>query len=187
MWVAPDSDSYPEAALRGLLLGLVAALGIAAGRWWLAGAWTAVGPAAALLPPLAGGVAGLAAGFVFRGLRRWLIGAGRLGEMVQRAAIRAFAGAEVSSTRQRTGLLIYVSLFERRCRVLPDIGVAAGTGPEPWQAWADAVAAGIGHRRAAPALVRVIEEFADALVARGLARPADDTDELPNRVRQERP
>jgi putative membrane protein len=56
-------------------------------------------------------------------LRRLLSPGSVMTENVARAARAKFVEIGMSKTRQRTGLLIYVSLFERQVRLVPDIGI----------------------------------------------------------------
>lgn len=186
-WVTPASDSYPEAPLRGALLGMIAALALFAARWLLAVEWSAVGVVQALLPPLVGATAGYAAARWIAPLRRRLVGAARLEAAVRSAAESAFLEAEVFTTRQRTGLLLYVSLFEHRCLVLPDLGVREKVERGEWDELARRVADGIRSGRPAPALVEVIERFGTLLEEKGLAVAAGDANELPDTLRLEEP
>lgn len=186
-WVTPASCDYPEAPLRGALLGMIASLSLLALRWLVSAEWSAVGAAQALLPPLAGAAIGYAAGRWIAPLRRWLAGGARLEAAVRDAAESAFLEAEVFATRERSGLLIYLSLFEHRCLVLPDLGVREKVERREWDELARRVAVGVRDGRPAPALVEVIERFGTLLEERGLAVAAGDVDELPDTLRLEEP
>ncbi|MGH9379763.1 MAG: hypothetical protein ACRD2Z_04010 [Thermoanaerobaculia bacterium] len=186
-WVSPTSGEYPEAPLRGALLGAVLALSLLALRWWLAVEWSAVGPLQAIFPPLAGAAVGYAAARWVAPLRRLLIGRERLEAAVRRAAESAFLTAGVFATRQRTGLLIYVSLFEHLCLVLPDLGVRERVEEGERGELARRVAEGVRGGRPAVALVDVIERFGRLLEEKGLAVAAGDIDELPDTLRLEEP
>jgi putative membrane protein len=56
-------------------------------------------------------------------LRRALLGQRRLLANVQAAARRAFERQGIDKTRDRSGLFVFVSLFERRVEVLTDVGI----------------------------------------------------------------
>lgn len=56
-------------------------------------------------------------------LRRALLGQRRLQANVQAAARRAFERQGIDKTRDRSGLLVFVSLFERRVELLTDVGI----------------------------------------------------------------
>lgn len=184
-WVTPASDAYPEAPLRGAALGLVATLSLLCVRWFLVAEWSAVGPLEAILPPLAGAAVGYATTRWIGPLRRRLVGGARLESAVRGAAESAFLEAEVFATRQRTGLLLYISLFEHRCLVLPDLGVREKVERREWDELARRVADGVRDGRPAPALVEVIERFGSLLEEKGLAVAPGDVNELPDTLRLE--
>jgi putative membrane protein len=97
---------------------------------------------------------------------------------VERSARSAFVELGVSRTRDRTGVLVYVSAFERRVVLVPDIALEPALGKK------------------LPALTRTLQEtldrswdaaaFGERLeamgpeLARAFPRRSDDEDELPN-------
>lgn len=101
--------------------------------------------------------------------------------VVTTAARAAFVEQGIASTRDRTGILVYVSLLENAVAVVTDIGVDPKVMGEPWtnaMRRLEACAAG----GATPAAV------AEALLAFGeplelaLPRREDDVNELPDEV-----
>src|SRR5262249_44920827 len=67
-------------------------------------------------------------------IRRLLVFPSRKLAAVRLGARGPFSARGVPRPPRRTGILLYVSMFERRVEVLPDIGIAAaGLGPE-WKA-----------------------------------------------------
>lgn len=87
----------------------------------------------------------------------------------------------VSRTRDRSGILVYVSLFEGRCAVVPDLGVLDRLPGEEWASLAGALEEavtrhGVG-RRGVDALASAIEALG-APLARALPRREDDANEL---------
>lgn len=183
--VTDRSAEYPEVGWQGAALGGLAALA-AATCWWSLRDWGVVVPAWwAALPPLLGALVGWIGAVTVPGIRRRLAGAQRLEAAVWRRAAVGFRDEEVFATRDRTGLLVFLSLFERRCVVLPDRGVAEQVGNDEWRQMADHVAAGMRDGDPVRALVAVVERFGALLEERGLARRRDDEDELPDQVRLE--
>lgn len=185
-WVVASSDHYAEAEWRGLAVGLLCALGTLAAMWWRP-EWTVVGPWVALGAPLGGAAVGYLAGRWISVVRRWLVGSEILNARVRAKASEAFLDAEVFATSQRTGLLIFVSLFERLCVVLPDRVAAETLDAAVWSDLAREVAEGVRSGAPAPALVRVIDRFGERLADAGLAVARDDVDELPDRLHFEEP
>lgn len=112
-------------------------------------------------------------------IRRVFVSRKTMNEAVRTSARARFVDQEISSTRARTGVLVFVSLFERRVEVVPDIGI-------PVQAlgakWVDAVAALETQARSG------VGPFAAGLAALGevlaeaVPKQADDQNELPDEV-----
>jgi putative membrane protein len=114
-------------------------------------------------------------------LRRALTSSRLMAESARTAARAAFVDLGVSRTKGRTGVLVFISMFERRVEVVTDIGVVeAALGPE----WKDAV-----HRLTSAVQRAELDRFLDGLRALGpalqgaLPRAADDTNELPDEPR----
>ena len=180
------SHPYPEAGLRGAIIGALVALAFAAlvfrfydgwGLGWLHEGW---GVAALTL---AAALAGLALTLAVPALGRALAGRRVMNAAVHRRALQAFAEEEVFATRARTGVLLFLSLHEHRIEVLADTGIAARV---PAEAWGDLVAivrAGIAGDRLPAALGEALDRCGNLLEESGLERDHDDADELPNRLR----
>jgi putative membrane protein len=130
---------------------------------------------------VAGFLAGTAAAANVAQIRRLLLFPRRQRAAVGLAARAAFHDQGVSRTHGRTGILLYVSMFERRVEVLPDVGIlAAGVGPE----WTAAVAALESSLRPSPDLDRFLAAVRalGPILGRRLPRAADDVNELPDDV-----
>ena len=128
---------------------------------------------------LAGFWAGTLAATVFPALRRPFVSAREMDEEVERAAQAAFQRLRVSQTRGGTGLLIYVSLFERRVRLLGDAAVQKALSPLEWDQVRDLLLEGIRGQRPGQGLCAALARSGE-LLSRSFPRPSDDTDELPN-------
>jgi putative membrane protein len=115
------------------------------------------------------------------GLRRRLLAAATLDAAVDRAASAAFHDLGVHQTSGRTGLLVYVSRFERRARLVADSGVDPAALGGAWTEARRALQAAATDDDA-EALCRALEALGAELAVR-LPREADDVDELPNEVR----
>jgi putative membrane protein len=98
-------------------------------------------------------------------------------------AAAAFLEAEVFATRDRTGVLIFLALFEHRVVVLADSGIAARVEPGAWKGISDRLAAGIREGRAAAALIEAIGACGRLLAERRVERRPDDVSELPDHLR----
>ncbi|WP_412067740.1 TPM domain-containing protein [Rubrivirga sp. IMCC43871] len=184
-YVVRQSGDYPVAVWRAasvVALGAgVAALAVAWlydgwGLGWLYSAW-----ALALVMTL-GGVAGAAATLAGP-VRRLFAGADELDTTVHRRSAVAFIEEEVFDTRDRTGILLFVSLFEHRIEVVGDAGINARVEQEEWVEIVDRIRDGIRERSLAAGLVAAVARCGDLLERRGVALREDDTDELSDDVR----
>jgi putative membrane protein len=103
-------------------------------------------------------------------------------EAVDRAAKLAFLAEGLTQTRDRTGILIFVSLLEHRVEVLADTGIDEHVEEGTWDGVVRTILEGIRDQQAETGLVDAIRMCGDLLAAEFPPR-ADDTDELPNQLR----
>jgi putative membrane protein len=182
-YVVARSDDYPQAAWKGACAGaLLVALAAAAVRAW-GGFW---GPASAwwlALPPLAGAALGLLAVALVPPLRRALVAGADLEEAVERRAGLAFLEQEVFKTAERTGILIFLSLFERRVVVLGDAGINRAVARQDWEGIVAGIVAGIRAGTPGTALARAIGQCGELLERHRVERRAGDRDELADHLR----
>lgn len=95
-----------------------------------------------------------------------------------RGARDAFHVHVARRTSGRTGILIYVSLFEHRVVVLGDEAIDRALGPqESWEAVVACVLDGIRAGRAGEGIVRAVERCG-AMLAHPLPPAADDRNEI---------
>src|SRR4051812_3937727 len=112
-------------------------------------------------------------------LRRALTSRSLMHTNARTAARAAFVDLGVSKTRGRTGILVFVALFERRVEVLPDVGIDTalfgGAFIDAQRALQDAVRGGPDLERLTAALRQL-----GPLLAKVLPHAADDVNELPD-------
>lgn len=94
-----------------------------------------------------------------------------------RAALEQFVR---SGTRNRTGVLIFVSLAEHYVRIVADEAIAQKVHGSEWQAAVDALTAHMRIGRIAAGLIAAIERCGAVLAEH--APPDGSGDELPNRL-----
>lgn len=116
----------------------------------------------------------------FPPLRRLLTARGLREENVHRAARAFFVDRGVACTRGRTGILVYLSMFEQRIEVVADIGVDDAALGAVWEE-ARAKLTGASSLRGLDAFIEALRGLGPAL-AEGLPRAADDVNELPDEV-----
>ena len=176
------SGGYPEAAWRaGTILGAIAVA--------LSDLLVPDAMAAHVTTPLLVFAFAFAAGFALTPfvppLHRILTSRSAMAEAVSLRAEAAFTREQVFSTRDRTGILIFISYFERKVRVLADSGIHAKVPDGTWDGVVAKVVAGMASGRPADGIVEAVE-LCGALVRRhGFAARPDDTNELPDGLRFE--
>jgi putative membrane protein len=114
-------------------------------------------------------------------VRRIFTMPGRKRDAVRAAARAAFVDLGVSRTHGRTGVLVYISMFERRVEVVPDVGIdAAPLGPE----WKAAVAALERSLTPSPSVDRFLTAMRalGPILGKALPHAEDDVNELPDEV-----
>lgn len=185
-YVVRRSGTYQVAIWRAASFGalLVAAMSLAVAwmydGWGLSWMYSAGWMAAAMT---LGGVVGALLTTALDPLRRLLAGADRLDARVHRRAAEAFLEEEVFDTRDRTGILLFVSLFEHRIEVVGDAGINAKVKQEEWVEVVDLLRAGILKGSLAQGMVSAIDRCGDLLHRQGVEIREDDTDELSDEIR----
>jgi putative membrane protein len=174
-----ESDT---ARWRGATLGALGAA-LAAGLFDAFGDfWGGFGVLWITLPAVVGAGAGyLVAGLDVVGRR--LIPEDHIERSVQLRAEAAFLEEEVFATRDRTGILVFLALFEHRAVILADEGIHRSVPEGEWQHLVDDLVAGIKAGRAAGALVEAITRCGGLLEQYEVERRPDDEDELPDAPR----
>ncbi len=179
--VIGKADAYPELPWTAFAAGAsLAALGTVAADA-LRPDWTSAHAAlvAAVTILGAGGACALAAIFVPAFARLFLRAARRDAEVLQYARA-LFLERELFRTRRRTGILLLVSLFERRIELLPDVGFGDRIEAADWHRVVASMMPALADRRPAAALLEGLDGVADLLARSGCSAGADDVNELPD-------
>ncbi|MAT38964.1 MAG: hypothetical protein CL946_05105 [Ectothiorhodospiraceae bacterium] len=182
-FVVGQSDQYPEAPLRlgfltaFLVVFTMAILDIAMNIWLPFG----IGEAA--IYTVLGFGLGWIAGFFVTPLRRLVLQSTIMEQRVDERASMAFLAEEVFNTRERTGILIFLSLFERRVRVMGDNGINAKVEQEEWDGIVALIVDAMKNNQPAEGLIKAIERCGSHLEKSGVEIRDDDTNELDNSLR----
>lgn len=116
-------------------------------------------------------------------LRRLMLSHAQMDRLVSQRASAAFLSEEVFKTRERTGILIFLSFFERRVIVLGDSGINAKVHPSDWQGIVQAVVKSVKRGKPTDGLIDAIQQCGELLQRHGVERRRDDTDELSDSLR----
>lgn len=114
-------------------------------------------------------------------LKRHLIHPAEIDAEVEEKALVSFVEHGLHKTRDNTGILILISLFEHRVRVLADQGINNKVPADTWDNLVKDVTEGIKNGAACDALCREIR-LCGELLAEHFPVRHDDTNELPNLI-----
>ena len=173
--VVERADAHPVARWRAALAFLVAgSLALMEQLPWDV-------PSLALAGQLSLGLVGYALARWIPGFARLFVAEARATEMAEEQALQEFQRNDLHRTAAANGVLIFVSLFERRVVVLGDRGIHAKVGDDHWTAVDRAVLDGVARGRLAEGLRDAIARCGDVL-AEHFPHEDGDRDELSNRV-----
>jgi putative membrane protein len=114
-------------------------------------------------------------------LKRFFISRSEIDDEVEEAAITNFFDRDLYRTRDETGVLVLISVFERRVWILADRGINAKVPEGRWDEIVKMITDGIKQKRAADSICTAVEKIGAILAAHFPIKP-DDTDELKNLI-----
>ncbi|MDQ6733305.1 MAG: TPM domain-containing protein [Nitrospirota bacterium] len=181
--VVPVSARYRDASyLAGLILALVALAVLLSvdygwGRWQWKGhhpGWIMIGAVAAYA---LGSFIGC-----FPRIIRLLTSDERMAMKVRLRAERAFYEQGLHKTKEGTGILILLSVLERRAQILADQAIDTRVPPGTWDALVQTLVAGIQAGRHTEAFCQVVARCGDLLAVHFPAHEGDNPNELPDEL-----
>jgi putative membrane protein len=110
-----------------------------------------------------------------------LVGRKRIDEAVRERAVRAFYEKGLYRTRDETGVLIFISLMERKVWILGGRGINRKIPHSSWKELARELSAGLRENKAYDALCRIIGKLGGELAVH-FPKKADDVNELSDEV-----
>jgi putative membrane protein len=189
----PISDAYHDVGLHWAVVVMILALAASAWRpdwlqfWYvqLLGGWQADPTLSELLTFLM--VAAVLKFTVVLLIMKWmplrlaLTPAATKHRRVRRRAVAIFQAAAAGRTTGKTGVLIYLSLAERRAEIVADEGILKLTDDHTWGEAMHALIAEVRKGRPADGIVAAIERVG-AVMAEHFPRSADDKNEIPDKL-----
>jgi putative membrane protein len=173
--VVERSDHYPGASWFAGTVFMIGGTILLGGRLpWDHPAWL-------LLVQLALLGVGYATARFLPGFQRVFLRPTRAAEMVAEQALQEFQRHGLHETEARTGVLLFVSLLERRAVVLADKGIDAEVEPEQWTRTTRAVLEGIRGDSLRAGLEAGIRSAADVL-EKHFPWKEGDRNEIPDRI-----
>jgi len=173
--VVERSDAHPAASWISALLTLV--LGTVLLAPWLP--WDV--PAELLAAQLLLGALGYGLARALPGYKRVFVREGRATEMAEEQAFQEFYRHGLHETAEKTGVLLFVSLLERRVVVLGDASIDAAAPPATWVGTRDAVLEGVRAGALRDGLSQAVRRMGDVLAER-FPWKEGDRNEVPNVV-----
>jgi putative membrane protein len=182
-----SSDDYTEAKLRGaLLMAALTAISILVYDhlmgWYqlflLNNDWLFV------MTIALGGILGY---FLFgwiTPLKRLLISKSKQQQRSTAMAERVFGEYKLFETKQRNGILIFVSLFEHRIEILPDKGLKEKLAEDEWKKVVDQMKPSLRAKKFEEAFTLSISKITEILETNKMNRNGDTSNELPDHLRE---
>lgn len=133
---------------------------------------------------LAGVIGGAIANYV-PALKRILSSQQQLDAATRVRAERAFLEQEVFNTKDRTGILIFVSFFEHEVIVMADKGISKMVPQKEWDDLVRMIIEGIRRKDLVGGLEAAIKRSGEILLEKGFHRAEDDVNELGDDLRIE--
>ncbi|MES2120636.1 MAG: TPM domain-containing protein [Pseudomonadota bacterium] len=190
----PISDPYHDVALHWAVSALILVLACAAWRpdwlaWWcqtlLGGGWSVeptLGQLLTFLMVLA--VLKFTAVLLilkWMPLRLALTPGPTKHRRVRRRAIALFKAAAERRTEGRTGILIYLSMAERRAEIVADAAITSVTTPDTWGEAMAALLVEVREGRPAEGICAAIERVG-VVLAEHFPRSESDSNEIPDKL-----
>jgi len=101
--------------------------------------------------------------------------------IAHRAAMTQFAMRGIAHKKDRSGIMIFVSLAERYARIIADDGIAARVPQSEWQAAVNALVTHMRDGRIADGFVTAIDLCGNKLAAH-FPRAGTSSDVLPDKI-----
>ncbi|MFN3521740.1 MAG: TPM domain-containing protein [Phenylobacterium sp.] len=155
-WSATQVSDMAEVAARSALVGAILLQGVLFVAAGLLAAW---GPIRRVLTP--------------RPLKR---------ERVRGRARELFLAKNLSATRARTGVLIYVSMAEHMAELVADEGISSRVEPGAWDRPMAALIAGLKRGETGSGFAAAVGLCAEILAEHAPADRSDNPNELPDAV-----
>lgn len=181
--VVPASARYRDASyLAGLILAFVALAALLSMDYgWNRWRWTGYHPGWTIVSVLAAYALGNFIGR-FPRIIRLLTSDKRMAMKVRLRAERAFYEQGLHKTKEGTGVLIFLSLLERRVEILADRIIDARVPPGTWDTLVHDLVQGIRADRQTDAFCKVIARCGDLLAIHFPACGGDNPNELPDEL-----
>jgi putative membrane protein len=178
-----SSGRYAIANYRGGLIAAISAFLTIIFLDRYAPAYAVYDPLMILVIFLLAGIVGAFACHYVPALKRLLVQQQHFDSSTRVRAERAFLEQEVFATKERTGILIFVSFFEQEVIVMADKGISKVVDQKEWDALVRLIIDGIRRNKLVEGLEAAIKRSGEILLEKGFLRAEDDINELGDDLR----
>jgi putative membrane protein len=118
-------------------------------------------------------------------VKRFFIPQQHLDHATRQRAETAFLQEEVFNTRHRTGIMIFISFFEREVMVIADRGISKVVEQKEWDKMVQGIIQNIRMGKVADGIEAAILRCGEILLEKGFLKTSDDVNELKDDLRIE--
>ncbi len=182
-----SSDDYSEAGLKGALLGAsMTALGIlgydSLMGWYqhflLQNNWLFIGAIAV------GGALGYLLFSMIPAMKRTVVSRQKMKQRSAAMAERVFGEYKLFETKNRTGILIFISLFEHKIEILPDKGLKEKIAEDEWLKVIEEMKPALKRKAFEEAFTSSISKITEILLTYKMNRTGEGGNELSDHLRE---
>ncbi|MFM9838787.1 MAG: TPM domain-containing protein [Cyclobacteriaceae bacterium] len=137
-----------------------------------------------LMVILVGLIGSLAAHYIDP-FKRLMMSQTHLDQATRKRAENAFLEEEVFATRHRTGIMIFVSFFEREVIVMADRGISKVVEQKEWDKMVRSITENIRLGKVTEGIEAAIIRSGEILLEKGFLKTVDDVNELRDDLRME--
>jgi len=130
-----------------------------------------------------GGIVGSLLPLVSNLVKRALIGQPEMDRVTRLRAETAFLEEEIFNTRQRTGIMIFISFFEHEVIVVADKGITKVVDQKEWDKIVRDLIGGIRAGRITDGIEGAVKRCGEILLEKGFYKTDDDVNELSDDLR----
>ncbi|WP_276368147.1 TPM domain-containing protein [Chryseolinea sp. H1M3-3] len=185
--IVERSGNYTIANYKGSLIGgsLAFIVMIIFDRYIIKDAVTTLfyDPVFIFLVVILGGVLGAVIPNFSDSIKRLLVARKYQDLVTRQSAENAFLEEEVFNTRQRTGIMIFVSFFEHEVIIMADKGISQVVAQAQWDQIVQDIINNIRRGKIVEAMEDGIQQCGKLLLEKGFKKTDDDTNELHDNLR----
>lgn len=185
--IVERSGRYLIATYKGSLIGACLAfmLMIVLDRYVISNASNTLfyDPVFIFVMVIFGGIVGAVVPYFSEWAKRLLLSQVYMDQTTRRRAENAFLEEEVFNTRQRTGIMIFISFFEHEVMVMADKGISKVVEQKQWDMIVADIVAQIRAGKIIDGLEAGIKRCGDLLLEKGFKKTDDDINELSDDLR----